>query len=133
MTIHLIGEGAKEVHVDYFALVVQNLRGVCPLLEVYALFLHADGAVLGDELGYLTVQVPPGVLPADGIHGFSNPPMPACVVHLDHARMQARGANDSNVAMIGGGLVLVDELNQETTTRGAITASGVNQRQRFLL
>ena len=61
------------------------------MLEVHSLLLDADGAVVGDELGHLAVQVPPGVLLTDGINSFLNPPMPSSVVHFYHILAQAWG------------------------------------------
>ena len=59
--------------------------------------------------------------------------IPESVVHLYHIRAQAWGADNANVAVIGDGLVLVDELHQETARLGAIPACGVDQGQRLLL
>ena len=48
------------------------------LLQVNSLLLHADWTLSGDEFSDMAVQAPPGVLSADGIDGFPNPPMSEC-------------------------------------------------------
>ena len=88
---HLVGEGAEEVHVDDFTLVVQDLWSDDSLLEVHPLLLHADGTVVSDELGHLAVQILSGILPSDGFNGLSHSPMAMSVVQLDHTRVQAWG------------------------------------------